>query len=51
MASERGVKVKLIADVDEYQAAMKRAAKRTRKLIKALRKLESITIRIRIERD
>ncbi len=48
---ERNVEVTLVAETDEYEAAMKRATKSVRKLSKALRELNEITIRIRVERD
>ncbi|WP_417540753.1 hypothetical protein [Microbacterium maritypicum] len=51
MAAEREVRVKLIADVDDYEPAMKRAAKHARKLRKALLDLEAIEINIRVVRD
>lgn len=51
MAAEREVKVKLVADTQEYIAAVDRAAKRTRKLVKALRELEAIEIRVQVVRD
>lgn len=50
MAAGREVKVHLKADVAEYEAAMKKAAKRARKLSRALREVNEITIRIHIER-
>lgn len=49
MAEPREVKVRLTADTSEYDAAMKRAAKRARKLGKALRKLQSVSIRVSVE--
>ncbi|WP_186324455.1 hypothetical protein [Microbacterium paludicola] len=51
MAAERNVTVRLIADTSEFDAAMKRAAKRSRKLAKALREVDDVKISIRIERS
>lgn len=51
MSGEREVKVTLVAEVAEYEAALERAAERVRDLSKALLELNEITIRIRVERD
>lgn len=51
MAAEREIKVRLYVDTTEYDTAMKRAAKRARKLTKALRELDRVTIHISVERS
>lgn len=49
--AEREVKARLVAETSEYVAAVKRAAKHSRKLTKALKDLDEIVIRIRVERS
>lgn len=51
MAGAREVKVRLVADTTEYEGAMRRAAKRARKLAKAMRELDGIAVHVSVERE
>lgn len=50
MAAEREVHVKLVADTAAFAKAMKRAAKRVRKLTAAMHELNDVAIKIRVDR-
>lgn len=50
LSRERVVRVRLVADTAEYQAAMKRAAKAARKLSRRLREVNEATVRVGVER-
>lgn len=49
--SEREVRVRLVADTSEYEAAMRRPRKSAKRLRKAMRKVIRITVVVRVERE